>query len=175
LVSMQLRKLLTFLIVALVAFTLVPRAVSVSYADAKITNVVAPNTVVAGQPVTVSITTSYSMNTMALQVLSVAIIDRPNPNSADSFPITATSCPSSGSSSNPQSICSYAPGITNGWSTGDFTVSFTLTAPNYATTWNLYLVAEISQFGNSSPISSNLMSVVARGPITTVQILVTAG
>ena len=55
LLVMQLRKLLTRLIVTLVVLTLVPRAVSAQWA--KITKVVAPDTVVAGQPLTVTITT----------------------------------------------------------------------------------------------------------------------
>ena len=76
LVSMRLR-ILACLLVAFIAFTLVPRVVtSQGTWAAEIVKTEAPGTVVAGQPLTVIVTVSYSMDLLAGQSLFVAIEDR---------------------------------------------------------------------------------------------------
>jgi hypothetical protein len=162
---MQLRNLLTCLVVTLIVFTLVPGVVSAQEMwTAKITKTVAPDTVVAGQPLTVSVTTSYSMNPAAGQSLFVAIEDQ-SEIVGKPFPATANSCPSRTYSN--ESICIYAPTNSKLW-VGDFTVSFTLTAPNYATTWNLYVIAQLVQLAVSPGWG------VTRASYTILHVVVTA-
>jgi len=143
---MRLRNLLTCLIVTLVVFTLVPGMVSAQETwTANIVKTVVPDTVVAGQTLTVIVTTSYSMNPATGQSLFVAIEDQ-SEIVGKPFPNIANSCPSRRYSN--ESICLYAP--TNPkLSAGNFTVSFTLTAPNYATTWKLYVIAQVVQLAVS--------------------------
>ena len=144
LVSTRLRILACFL-VTFVAFTVVPRVVTSQSTWAEIVKIVAPDTVVAGQPLTVIVTVAYSMDLLAGQSLFVAIEDR-NEIVGKPFPNTANTCPSQSYSN--ESICIYTPKNPK-LETGNFTVSFTLNAPDYATTWNLYVITQIIQLAFS--------------------------
>ncbi len=168
---MRLGKLLTCLIVTLIAFTLVSRAVSAQIVGvptaAKITNVVAPDTVVAGQPLTVTITTSYSNDywgvvSTVTQILFIGIV--PHTEVGNPFPTTASSCPSQDFPN--EALCMYNPSS----STGDFTVSFTLTAPNYATTWLVIPFAQIVQLQPGTGYSG-----VTNPSYVVLHVVVTAG
>ena len=144
-VSTRLR-ILAYLLVTFVVFTLVPRVVtSQGTWAAEVVKTVAPDTVVAGQPLTVIVTVAYSMDLLAGQSLFVAIEDR-NEIVGKPFPNTANTCPSQLYSN--ESICIYTPKNPK-LRTGNFTISFTLTAPNYATTWNLYVITQIIQLAFS--------------------------
>jgi len=164
LVSTRLR-ILACLLLAFVAFTLVPRVVtSQGTWAAEIVKTEAPGSVVADQPLTVVVTVAYSMDLLAGQSLFVAIEDR-NEIVGRPFPNTANTCPSQSYSN--ESICIYTPKNPK-LQTGNFTVSFTLNAPDYATTWNLYVITQIIQLAFSPGWG------VTRASYTVLHVVVTA-
>jgi len=110
----------------------------------QVANIYAPTTVVVGQTLTVTVTATY--NVAAGQGLIIAILD--HTENGKPFHTTAIT-PGSCLSPSEESIC-FAP-INPGISQGDFTASFTLTAPNQAETWNLYVFGMVTQLKLGSP------------------------
>lgn len=131
-------------------------------ASVKITQVVAPSTVAAGQPLTVSITVHYSIYISVY--LLIAILDHTGAMGKP-YPITSSSC-GGGYTYPDESICD--PPTTG--DTGDVTVSFTLTAPDFqAGFFNLCIYAQ-AMYSNVFPnqvVGSDLkvVKVVTSAPV----------
>jgi len=146
---MQRRNLLSCVLVALVVGVLTSQVSAqeiCSPACVQVANVYAPTTVAVGQPLTVTVTVSYSVNVLAGQGLIIAILD--HAENGKLFHTTAIT-PGSCLSPSPESIC--FPSTSPGNNQGDYTASFTLTAPNQAGTWNLYVFGMVSQLSLGSP------------------------
>jgi len=161
------RKLVIVLLVSLVltiAGSLVTQNVSAQVACSnplvacgKITNITAPTTIGVGQPLTVTVTVSYTVNGNAGQGVVIAILNR----TENGKPFSATAVtPSSCSQPSSQAVCFVdvgAPSPSNSvlfCCQGTSTASFTLTASNQPETLNLCVFAFVTQLNLDSPSSS---------------------
>ncbi len=148
---MQRRNLLSCALIALVVVVLTSQVSAQGICSptcVQVATIYAPTTVAVGQSLTVTVTVSYSVNVVAGQGLIIAILD----HSVNGKPFHTTAItPGSCISPSAESICfppiNGSPGISH----GDFTASFTLTAPNQAETWNLYVFGMVSQLNVGSP------------------------
>ena len=134
-VHMELRKDFSYLLLALVLLSLITHEAygqTVLQGTAKITKVDAPTTVRAGQSLTVRVTASYFVNLATMQFLAVWVDDNDTATMGGLFTTTSNSCPTTARFA--LSICYYTP---SGLAAGNFTVTFTLTAPNYPITLKL--------------------------------------
>ena len=177
---MHYRNFLSILLVALVLVVfLTGHAVLAQQPSSytKITSVSAPSTASLGQPVTVSVTVSYSY-TVGFQMLVISIMDQTE--NGYLFPTTAISgsCSPNPPSVKSDSVCFANTSNSNcnvlaptcGGGPGSFTVSFTLTAPNQAETWNLCVFSQITQINLTS---SNPPVSVVSGDLKVVPVTVT--
>lgn len=112
----------------------------------QVANVYAPTTVAVGQTLSITVTVTYSINMGAGQGLIIAILD--HAENGKPFHTTAIT-PGSCFSPSAESTC--FPLLSPGSSQGDFTASFTLTAPKQAETWNLYVFGMVTQLNPGSP------------------------
>lgn len=160
---MQRRNLLSFVFVAIVVGVLSSHVSAQGICSptcVHVANVYAPATVAAGQTLTVTVTVSYAVNVVAGQGLIIAILD----HTENGKPFHTTSItPGSCVSPSAESICFPPVNGSPGISHGEFTASFTLTAPNQAETWNLYVFGMVSQLNFGSPdytvVSTNFKTV----------------
>jgi len=144
---MQHRNLLACALVAIVALLLASNVAGQAAclpSCVHVANVYAPSTVAAGHTLTITVTVSYSLNAAAGQGLIVAIL-----NQTENGKPFRTTANTPGCLSSTESVC--FPPVSPGISQGDFTATFTLTAPNQAGTWNLYVFGMVSQLSLSTP------------------------
>ena len=114
---------------------------------ANITNVDVTSYVLAGKPLIVTVTVSYSYLTISEESLLVSILNR----AANGTPFPTTSSDPSCYVPQNVSVCfAIIPNIPRDpLPQGTFTASFMLTAPSTAETWDLYVVAQIVVLNSS--------------------------
>ena len=134
---MHLRSFLPHLLLALVVLSLIALeayAQTVPQGTARITKVDSPTTVTAGQSLTISVTAAYSVNLAAMQFLAVWVDDNNNATMGGLFTTRSNSCPTTAKWD--VSLCYYTPPTVTS-AVGNLTVTFIVTAPNYAITLKL--------------------------------------
>jgi hypothetical protein len=148
---MQLKKRFSYLLLALVLLSLITReayAQTVPQGTARITKVDSPTTVTIGQPMTISVTAAYSVNLATMQFLAIWIDDNDLATMGGLFTTRSNSCPTTAKWG--VSICYYTPpGLA--FDVGNFTVTFTLTSPNSATTLKLGAKTAVMAFDSNQP------------------------
>jgi hypothetical protein len=148
---MQSKNLLPYISVTLILLALATQNVSAQawLHSVQITSVVAPASVPAGQPLTVTITAAYTLDLMAPDNLVIEL--REHTETGNALPTTSASdnCyqPST------EAIC-YAQTVPNLDGQGVFSVSFALTAPNQPETWRPSALAYIVEIDVGSPYNT---------------------